>query len=96
MFLNLNATEKTQLIKVTFVGRFPHSNIVPGSLTHKHYIFIMFMFGAREPGNEAKTAEWKEAFSYSGVEPILTHTALNHLILNLHRSEEGEGWRGKL
>lgn len=54
------------------------------------------MFGARESGNEAKTVEWKEAFSYSGVEPILTHTALNHLILNLHRSEEGEGWRGKL
>jgi len=95
VFLNLNATEKTQLIKVTFVG-----NIVPGSLTHEHHIFmiinIMFMFGAREPGNEAKTVEWKEAFSYSGVEPILTHTALNHLILNLHRSEEGEGWRGKL
>lgn len=44
MFLNLNATEKKQLIKVTFVGRFPHSNMVPGSLTHEHYIFMIINY----------------------------------------------------
>lgn len=88
MLLNPNAMEKNTVGKASLVGRFPLGNVVPRSqaLLHVNTInsmIIMFTFRTRESGNEAKPLEWNEA--HSGMEPILTHTALNHLILNLGR-----------